>query len=173
MQRIKRTLDVNGNTRPMAGGWLFATGIAVAAALVAAGIVQAGTPDKDAERPNDDLAQVLQDALEAGDLTVEEAREAYFEDVYPGSATHAKIEGELERITAKIEAIIEAGEISEEDAKAKRAWVREERERNEGLAFAVEVRGLSPSEAYRPRQSCTTSAMPREVNSAPEKPTRL
>jgi hypothetical protein len=79
--------------------------------------------------------------------------------VYPGSATQAKIEGELEMVTAGIEAMVAAGELSTKVASAKLTWLREERVRNQEMAFAVEVRGLSLSEAYLEQTASTLDAM--------------
>ncbi len=159
MDRIERISGFSANTHPKAKGWRLATRLTVTLVLAAAGIVRAATSDEDAERPTDELAWVLQDALAAGDLSPEEAREAYFEDVYPGSAAQAKIEGELEMVTAEIDAMVAAGALSTEDADAKSTWLSEQRDRNEETAFAVEVRGLSRSEAYLEQTATTLDAM--------------
>jgi|GEM_PF-5099453 len=146
MQRIERILGIDASVRPLASGWRIATGLTVALALAAVGIVHAASDDDDG-LASDPAVQALQEAVKAGEMSIEEARQAYFQNVYPGSDTQAKIEGWYEDIAAKIDAAVAEGELSQEDAGGKMDWVNRRVAFHAEVAFAMEVRGLSYARA--------------------------
>ena len=95
----------------------------------------------------DDFALMIRDALEAGDLTDEEARDAYFHDVFPGSDAQAKIDRDYDRVVADIDHALSRGEINQQVADSKIAWAQEHRQRQMDMAYNIEVGGMSHTEA--------------------------
>lgn len=146
MQPSEHIPHVVARARRLTQSWRIASRLSFVLVVAAVCVVDA---DLAKGQGRDPAVQALRDAVAAGEMSEEEAREVYFASVYPGSETEAKIAARFDDTVAKINAMTESGDLSAEDAAAKIEAMGAQLVRDAEVAFAVEVRGLSLAQANR------------------------
>lgn len=145
MHRITRILGVRHGTGRRIMGWQSLAGMTAAVALGVVGMSHAvATIDTQPTH----LTQSLRDAISVGAISEQKAREIYMVYLYPGSAMDDKIESHMSMMEVEIQAALDTGAITPEEARLKRDATRKKQAMAQDIAFAMDVKGLSHDEAY-------------------------
>jgi len=141
INRILRTRQAGASGRVVAP-WRTLTALAAGAALMVGGVSYAGAPDS-----QDDRLAKLRLAVTTG-MPKEEARKIYDSLIYPGSNAEKRIEAELSKVSAEIEAAVASGRLTEDEGAAKLAGARSHLAQKVDMVFSMDVLGMTRGEAH-------------------------
>ncbi|MEM1185923.1 MAG: M56 family metallopeptidase [Planctomycetota bacterium] len=145
VDRIARILGVRGRYR-RSPSWWSVLALLVGAAVGAAGIAHVSA--RTTESGHEDVLRVLRQAAAAPGADPAQLREMYSRFVFEDSAEADEIEAYLNRVRDQIDAAVERGALSDDDARAKLAVIHEEIDLKTESMFLIDVFGQSPFAAY-------------------------